>query len=95
MAKKDKEVKKLTSLMVALIIFVTSTMALIIIMGGIQLNELKKLGEENKEKVFQEGVQSGVEQTMNLLAKNSIECEPFPIYVGEQEINLIALECLQ
>ena len=45
--------------------------------------------------IFQQGAQYGYEQAVLQLMQQAITCEPVPIFVKNQTINLIAVECLQ
>jgi len=47
------------------------------------------------EELFAQGVQQGYEQAVMQLAQQVATCEQVPLQIGDQSINVIAVECLQ
>lgn len=45
--------------------------------------------------VFQNGANYGYEQAILQVMNLSIQCQPFPIFVGNYSVDLIAIDCLQ
>jgi hypothetical protein len=59
------------------------------------LNNYQKSQQEKQLDIFEQGAQYGYTQTVTQLFQQAITCEPVPIYVQNQTLNLIAVECLQ
>ena len=45
--------------------------------------------------IFQEGFNYGYEQAITQIINLSTQCRPFPVFVRENSVDLIAVNCLQ
>lgn len=52
-----------------------------------------KMGQDFS--IFQQGAQFGYEQAITQVFQQALTCQQIPIYVENQTVNLIAVECLQ
>lgn len=52
-----------------------------------------KVNKDNT--IYQQGIEFGYQQTVIQLAKSAATCQQVPLVVGNQTINIIAVDCLQ
>jgi len=84
-----KKLDKQKAVMLVLIVL------LAIAVGYIGLGKFQERKQTEQLQVFQEGAQYGYEQAIMQLVQQATTCEPVPVFVQNQSINLIAVECLQ
>jgi hypothetical protein len=63
--------------------------------GYITTSEYRTALAVKEVDTFRQGVQTGYEQTILQLAQQVASCKQVPLFVGNQTINVIAVECLQ
>ena len=51
--------------------------------------------QEEQLGIFQQGAQYSYEQAVVQVVQQAVTCEQVPISVGNQTINVVAVECLQ
>ncbi|MDP3881253.1 MAG: hypothetical protein Q8Q31_00025 [Nanoarchaeota archaeon] len=79
---------------------------IIILLGVLLLGAIGYIGyaqynkwQQNKQitayATFQQGAQYGYEQAVTQLYQQAVTCQAVPVKIGEQSINMIAVECLQ
>ena len=67
---------------------------LIILSGYVAFDTYQKINQKEQFVTFQRGVQYGYEQSIIQLMRQVSTCQQVPIYVQNQTVNLIAVECL-
>lgn len=72
---------------------------LILIIAGFLINSwyVKQAAEKQEEQlgIFQQGAQYGYEQAVIQIIQQAATCEQVPLIIGNQTINMVAVECLQ
>ena len=48
---------------------------------------------EQEDGIYKQGFQAGYENTVSQLIQQASSCNPVPLFMGNQTINLIAVEC--
>jgi capsular polysaccharide biosynthesis protein len=76
-------------------IIIILSIFLALAMGYIAYIEISKYQVNKQISVYQQGAQAGYEQAILLIAQQASTCQPVPLIVENQTINLIAVECLQ
>lgn len=69
--------------------------SLAISLGYIAFNEYSNALQAEQLNVFQQGAQYGYEQAVIQLVEQALTCQQVPVNIGNQSINMIAVECLQ
>lgn len=75
-------------------IFVLAVL-LIIAVGYIGYMRFNEAQMRKQIDIYQQGAQAGYQQAIVQIAQQSTTCQPVPLKVQNQTINLIAIECLQ
>jgi len=70
-----------------------AVLALLLIIAVIYIGYTKI--QEREDLIFQSGAEYGYETTVKTVFDKAIECQTVPVYVGNQTLNLIAVECPQ
>ena len=81
--------KKQTIIIVVLAILLFATLMYILIL------EYNKSKQEELLKTFQQGAQYGYEQAVIQIVEQAATCEQVPLRIGNQTINIFAVNCLQ
>lgn len=68
---------------------------LVLALAYIVFDKYTEYREQQKYEAFQEGVQVGYEQAVVQVMQQLATCQPVPLYVGNQTLNAVAVECLQ
>jgi len=68
---------------------------LVFSLGYIVSTEYNRRQSETQLAVFQLGMQEGYKQTVLAIFQQGLTCQPVPLYVENQTINMVAVECLQ
>lgn len=76
-------------------IIVVLWVLLIIAVGYILINAYSNHKQEKNLDIYQQGAQYGYEQAILQVAQQISTCQQVPLTIGEQTINVIAVECLQ
>jgi len=84
--------KKLDKQNIILIILIV---LLVIAIGYISIDKYLDAKQRQQISIFQEGMQAGYEQAIVQLVQQASACQPIPVYVGNQTMSFIAVECLQ
>jgi len=63
--------------------------------GYIGIGKYNEGKEQKENELLQQGAQLGYEQAIVQLVGEAVNCQPVPLFVGNQSINVIAVECLQ
>lgn len=63
--------------------------------GYIGLDKYQQQQLEKQMSLFQQGAQAGYEQAVIQLYQQAATCQPVPIRVENQTMNIIAVECLK
>ena len=61
----------------------------------IAFGEYSKWKQDKNLEIFEDGAQYGYEQAVIQVARQVATCEQVPLIIGNQSINVIAVECLQ
>ncbi|MBL7159947.1 MAG: hypothetical protein ISS95_00110 [Candidatus Aenigmarchaeota archaeon] len=69
--------------------------ALVITIGYIGVGKYQETQTQKQLAVYQQGAQAGYEQAIVQLVQQVSTCQQVPVIVGNQTINVIAVECLQ
>ena len=85
MKKPDKQ--KLTLIILAVL--------LVLAIGYIAVDMYMEVKQRQQVSIFQQGMQAGYEQAIVQLVRQASACQPIPLYVGNQTVEFIAVECLQ
>lgn len=64
-------------------------------LGWIGVGKYQGAKQEEQLGIFQQGAQYGYEQAVVQVVQQAVTCEQVPISVGNQTINVVAVECLQ
>ncbi len=81
----DKQKK----IVIGLIILLALALGYILISSYVTHKQKKDLG------IYQQGAQYGYEQAILQVAQQVSACQQVPLTVGDQTINIVAVECLQ
>ena len=84
--------KKIDGKMVVIMVLAA---ALVITIGYIGVGKYQETQTQKQLAVYQQGMQAGIEQTIVQLVQQVSTCQQVPVIVGNQTINVIAVECLQ
>ena len=76
-------------------IIVVLGVLLIIAVGYILINAYSNHKQEKNLGIYQQGAQYGYEQAILQVAQQVSTCQQVPLTIGEQTINVVAVECLQ
>ncbi len=68
---------------------------LFLALGYIASDKYSEWKQDKNLGIFQEGAQQGYEQAVIQLAQQVVTCEQVPLRIGNQSINVIAVECLK
>ena len=72
---------------------------LALVIAGMFVNSwyTRRMAKEQQEQIgiFQQGAQYGYEQAIIQVIQQAVTCQQVPLIVGNQTINMIAVECLQ
>jgi len=68
---------------------------LVLTIGYIAIDKYQEKQRQGQLNIFQQGAQYGYEQAIIQLIQQASTCQQVPITVGNQTINIIAVECLQ
>ncbi len=63
--------------------------------GYIAVDKYVDVRQEQQTSIFQQGAQFGYEQAIVQLMEQASTCQQVPIYVENQTMNLVSVECLQ
>ena len=74
--------------LVLLILFVLS-------LAYIFFDKYQEGQQKEQLSIYQQGMQAGYEQAIVQLMQQAATCQQVPIFVGNQTINIIAVECLK
>jgi hypothetical protein len=75
-------------------IIVLLALLLIIAIGYIGVSEYNRLKSERELGIYQQGVKSGGDQTLLYLFQQGSTCKPIPLFVNNQTITMIPIECV-
>ncbi len=81
--------KKLSKVVIILAIL------LIIAVGYIAVDKYSAAKQKEELGIFQQGAQYGYEQAIVQVAQQAATCQQVPLRIGNQTINIIAVDCLQ
>ncbi len=70
-------------------------LVVVILAGYIAMGRYNAAKQQEQLSIFEQGAQYGYEQAVMQLAQQAATCQQVPLYVGNQSINLVAVECLQ
>ncbi len=71
---------------------------LILLVGTLSYIGITKYSDYKQQKnleVFQQGAQYGYEQAVLQIVQMAVTCDQVPFWVGNQTINMIAVDCLR
>lgn len=68
---------------------------LIIVVGYLITAQFQAKQQQKDIAIFQQGGQTGYQQAIVDIINRALTCEQVPLFVQNQTINLIAVECLQ
>lgn len=71
------------------IIIIILSILLLASLGHIIVNKYNQSEQEKHQQCIQEGYQQAIIQ----IVQEAVTCKQIPIYIGNQTINLIAVEC--
>ena len=64
-------------------------------LGYIAFDAYSEYKQQQEFSLFQQGAQFGYEQAVMQLLQQASTCQPVPVFLNNQTINLVAMECLQ
>jgi len=76
------------------IIAVVLAVLLFLSLGYIIYERIVMWNQQKDVSIFQSGAQLGYEQAVSQLFQQAQSCQQVPIFVNNQTINIIAVECL-
>lgn len=76
-------------------IIIVLVILLILAVGYILVNIYSNYKQEKDLGIYQQGAQYGYEQAILQVAQQVATCQQVPLQVGNQTINVVAVECLQ
>lgn len=88
---KDNQ-KRINIEKIAIIIL---TILLVVAIGYIVVGKYEQKQNQMQLSVYQQGIQYGYEQAIIQIIQQSSTCRQVPLIIGNQTINLIAVECLK
>lgn len=68
---------------------------LILLIGYIAVDKYLDARQKQRAAIFQQGIQAGYEQAVTQLVQQALTCQPVPVTLQNQTINMIAVQCLQ
>lgn len=84
--------KSLNKTVLAILILAVLLIAAVVYISIDKYNAKK---QKDQLSIFQQGAQYGYAQAVIQLAQQASTCQQVPVQVGNQTINLVAVECLQ
>jgi len=82
---KDKNNKAMIALIVLLIVAI----------GYIAMDKYTEKKQQEEISIYQQGVQAGYDQAVIQLVQQASTCQPVPVTVNNQTLNLYAMECVK
>ena len=79
---------------IAIVTIFVLIILLIFAIGYILINGYQQRQLQNQISIYQQGAQAGYEQAVVELVQQVATCQPVPIRVVNQTINVIAVDCL-
>ena len=67
---------------------------LVLAVGYIGFTKYSEYKQQKDLGIFQQGAQYGYEQAIVQIAGQAVTCQPVPLKIENQTINMIAMECL-
>lgn len=80
---------------IAIIAIVVLGLLLVGAVGYITLDKYQQKQGQKQLTTFQQGAQAGYEQAVIQLFQQAATCQPVPIRVENQTMNIVAVECLK
>jgi|TARA_Y100000034_G_scaffold125547_1_gene175436 predicted Na+-dependent transporter len=71
------------------------TLLLLLAVGYIGFNFYEQDKQQKEADTFQQGAQYGFEQAILSVTQQAATCQQVPLIVGNQTVNMIAINCLQ
>lgn len=68
---------------------------LVVALGYIAVDKYTATKQQEQLDIFQQGAQLGYQQAILQIIQQAATCQQVPLFVENQTINLIAVECLQ
>jgi len=68
---------------------------LILAIGYILIDTYQEEMQQEQLRIFQQAVQYGYEQAVIQIIQQASTCQPVPLYIENDTINIVAVECLQ
>jgi hypothetical protein len=68
---------------------------LVLALGYIVFDAYSEYKQQQDFSLFQQGAQFGYEQAVTQLFQQALTCQPVPVFIENQTLNLVAVECLQ
>ncbi|MFC1769167.1 hypothetical protein ACFLZX_05375 [Nanoarchaeota archaeon] len=68
---------------------------LVVAISYIVIGEFQEKKQQEQLTIYQQGAQYGYEQAVLQIVQQAITCQPVPLFVQNQTINMVAVECLQ
>ena len=76
-----------------------AVIALVVLLIGafcyIGIGKWNNVKQEKESELFQQAALYGYEQAVVQLAQEVVKCEQVPLRIGNQSINVVAVDCLQ
>ncbi|MAG10697.1 hypothetical protein CMI44_00065 [Candidatus Pacearchaeota archaeon] len=76
------------------VVLIVLIVLLVLTIGYIAFEKYSIWDQTNQIGTFQQGAQYGYEQAVIQVAQQAAVCQQVPLTVGNQTINLVAVECL-
>ncbi len=68
---------------------------LILAVGYIVIDKYTTYKEQKEQELIQQGAQKGYEQAILQIAQQAATCNQVPLLVGNQSLNIIAVDCIK
>ena len=77
------------------IVTIVLVVALLVAVGYIGVDKYTTSKQQEQFNLLQQGALAGYQQAVLEIVQQAATCQAVPLFVGNQTINLIAVECLQ
>ncbi len=78
-----------------IIAIIVLSVLLVSVVSYICIDNYQEKQQKEQLSIYQQGMQAGYEQAIVQLVQQALTCQPVPVKVQNQTINMIAVECLQ
>ena len=76
-------------------VIIVLILLLVVVGGYVALDLFNTYQSEQQLSVYQQGAVAGYEQAIVPVIQQASSCQQVPLYVGNQSVNIVAVDCLR